>query len=133
MGASFHLRGRTVLVVEDDSISRAITGLQLQALGATVLAASNGAEALDMAKEAKPDLVICDLMMPKMDGFAFMQHLRADPSLSRVRVLALSALESPPDLFRTWKAGFVAHLVKPIQTEALHDQLTHILADHDPS
>jgi len=126
MEASFHLRGRTVLVVEDDSISRNITRRQLQELGATVIVASNGAEALDLAKEAKPDLVICDLIMPKMDGFAFMQHMQADPSLSGVRVLALSALGSPPDLFRTWKAGFVAHLVKPIPTEVLRDQLIRI-------
>lgn len=118
------------MVVEDHPDSLEITRRQVETLGATVLTASNGIEALEVARRRKPDLILCDLMMPKMDGFEFMRHLQKDPRLCNVRVLALTVLGSSDDLMKTWKAGFSGHLVKPIDGAALAAQIRRIFWAH---
>ncbi len=89
-----------------------------QLLGATVAVARDGREALDMIAGASPDLVLCDLRMPRMDGFEFMGELNQAPS-GPPPVVAMSGLVSGADRDRTRKAGFESHISKPFDRASI--------------
>ncbi|HZS32887.1 MAG TPA: response regulator [Methylomirabilota bacterium] len=115
------LQGSTVVLAEDDPESRATTAAMLGLLGARVHPAGNGAEALErLASTAEqPALVVCDLDMPRMDGFELATEIRARPQLARVGLVALTAAEGPEVAQRTWSVGFDIHIVKPVTFSAL--------------
>jgi two-component system cell cycle response regulator DivK len=113
------LDGITVLVVDDDEDTRELLRQVLEFHGARVLLAEDGRGALDILGRTEPDLMLCDLMMPGLDGFGVMKRVREDPRLSRVVVVALTALTSRTDFLRTLKAGFYGHITKPFD----HDRL----------
>jgi CheY-like chemotaxis protein len=121
------LRGVRVLVVEDDHDSRDVLRRIVEAFGATVRTAESGHQGLLRACVDKPDLILCDLRMPGMDGYAFMGRLRANPALARVAVIAVTALGNDRDFQRTWEAGFDGHLVKPIDCDVIAAQLARVL------
>jgi CheY-like chemotaxis protein len=104
----------------------------VESFGAKVAVAADGREALRMAGWLRPELVFCDLRMPVLDGFGFIDRLRQDPALSRTAVLALTALASDADVRRTWEAGFDGHLSKPIDYETIAAQLERIFWAHRP-
>jgi CheY-like chemotaxis protein len=125
------LKGVTVLVVEDNDDSRDMLRQIVGSFGATVLSAANGEEAIALlATRAAPDLVLCDLMMPRMNGFEFMDWLRRQPHLSRIPVIAVSALGAEADVMKTWSAGFSGHLVKPVDFWTIAAQLHRIFWAH---
>jgi CheY-like chemotaxis protein len=113
------LRGRTVLVIEDDEEYREIVQRLVASLGARVLTASNGLNALRQMQLSPPDLILCDLTMPIMDGLAFARQVRAHPGYRRMLLVAVTARGSESDLLATWSEGFDAHVVKPVTIEAL--------------
>ncbi len=113
------LRGVRILIVEDDPDHQLALRLMVESFGATVRATLEGHEALVVATAWTPDLILCDLMMPGMDGYTFIRRLQHDPGLSRIRVIAVSALSRDADVKRTRLAGFEAHLAKPIDGEVL--------------
>jgi CheY-like chemotaxis protein len=129
-GADLDLRGVTILVVEDHDDSREMLRQIVESFGAKVAVAADGREALRMAGWLRPELVFCDLRMPVLDGFGFIDRLRQDPALSRTAVLALTALASDADVRRTWEAGFDGHLSKPIDYETIAAQLERIFWAH---
>jgi CheY-like chemotaxis protein len=124
------LRGVNVLIVEDDPDSRDMVQQVVESFGASVAVAADGRAALRIAAWMRPDLVLCDLRMPMIDGYGFIDRLRHDPHLSRTAVLAVTALGSDADIRRTWEAGFDGHLVKPIDYETIAAQLTRIFSAH---
>ncbi len=124
------LRGVNVLVVEDDPDSRDMMQQVVESFGASVAVAADGRGALRIASWMRPDLILCDLRMPVIDGFGFIDRLRRDPNLSRTAVLAVTALGSEADIRRTWEAGFDGHLVKPIDYETIAAQLERIFWAH---
>ena len=124
------LRGVTVLIVEDHQDSRELLRQTIESFGATVEVAADGREALACAGWFRPDLVLCDLRMPVVDGFGFVDRIRSDSRLSRTAVLAVTALDSDADLRRTFDAGFDGHLVKPIDYETVVAQLERIFWAH---
>ena len=83
--------------------------------------AGDGREAIDKVSGMKVDLVLCDVLMPRLDGFAFIEWLRQDPKLRRSRtpVIAVTALGNDADYERTWDAGFNGHIGKPIDYETV--------------
>ena len=83
--------GARVLVVEDDDAIRAILRDMLEREGCTVDVAENGLVALDRVAKAKPDIILLDLLMPKMDGFEFLAALRATPDGSEIPIVVLTA------------------------------------------
>lgn len=80
-----------ILVVEDDENSRVLQHTILEAAGYKVTSAGNGKEALDRVYEAKPDLIISDIMMPEMDGFALCRVLKSDPVFVRIPFIFYTA------------------------------------------
>ncbi|MNS79678.1 Signal transduction histidine-protein kinase BarA [compost metagenome] len=81
-----------VLIVDDDPDARALVRDMLTTAGYGVAEAANGAEALESIRRARPSLVVLDLMMPELDGFAVLEHLSADPALRTLPVVVLTAL-----------------------------------------
>jgi CheY-like chemotaxis protein len=124
------LRSVTVLVVEDHEDSREMLRQIVESFGARVVLASDGREALRIVRWIRPDLVLCDLRMPNIDGFGFIDRIRHDPALSRMAVVAVTALASDADIRRTWEAGFDGHLVKPIDYEVIAAQLERMFWAH---
>ena len=124
------LHGITVLIVEDHADSRDLLRQIVESLGATVTLAADGREALRVVAWIKPDLILCDLRMPVIDGFGFIDRLRHDPTLSRTTVIAVTALGNDADFKRTWESGFDGHLVKPIDYEMITAQLERIFWAH---
>jgi CheY-like chemotaxis protein len=117
----------TVLVIEDHRDSRELLRQMLHALGLRVLAARDGQEALDHLGETTPDLILCDLVMPVMDGFAFLSAIRRSPRYQRIPVVAVTALGQDHDLDATWRAGFDGHLTKPIDYDTVVATVERIL------
>jgi signal transduction histidine kinase/CheY-like chemotaxis protein len=105
------LAGLSLLIVEDSEDSRDALRAVLRQLGAEVLLAADGREALKIIANTAPDLVLCDLRMPVMDGFEFVRELHRAPASPPV--VAISGLASDADRERTRAAGFEAHIKKP--------------------
>jgi len=101
-----------VLLVEDDNNLREIFQMRLQAEGYTTLTAADGEEGLVAAMKDKPDLVIADVMMPKLSGFEMVESLRAAPETKDIKVIMMTALGQAEDQARGEKLGVVKYLVK---------------------
>src|SRR5437868_15509148 len=96
---------KTVLIIDDDPTVLIIASRCLQAEGVETLTADNGAEGLRLAKQRRPQVIILDLMMPKMHGYTLIQELRNDPALRAVRILVTSAKTFSSDIERTSRLG----------------------------
>lgn len=125
------LAGLSILIVEDAEDTRETLRLMLELLGAEVSAARDGREALDVVGEARPDLVLCDLRMPRMDGFEFIRELhRSSP---RPPVVAVSAFVADADRRRTREAGFVAHIGKPFDEATIVQAVEAVIGSRSVS
>jgi signal transduction histidine kinase/CheY-like chemotaxis protein len=111
------LAGLSIMLVEDSDDARDALAILLGFLGARVSAARDGREGLAMAAASVPDIVLCDLRMPRMDGYEFIRELRRLPHPPPV--IAMSGLVSDADRDRTREAGFMAHIAKPFDEAAI--------------
>ncbi|MEH1838091.1 MAG: ATP-binding protein [Nostoc sp.] len=117
----------TILMVDDHWENRTVITNLLQPLGFNVVEASNGKEGLEIAIALKPDLIITDLLMPEMDGFELIEHLRHTPEIQNVKIIVSSASVFEADKHRSLQAGGNAFLSKPIHVDELLDQLKQYL------
>jgi PAS domain S-box-containing protein len=108
-----------VLVVDDNRDSADTTTAILRLLGNQVECAYSGLDALDLAQRFKAHVVLLDLAMPGMDGFVVLRELRKVPGLESVFGIAMTGYGSQDDQRRTQDAGFDAHLIKPVELDAL--------------
>jgi CheY-like chemotaxis protein len=113
------LRGTVILIVEDSRDAAEATRLTLEASGADVTLAGDGLEALGALHDRVPDLVLCDLDMPRLDGFGFIARLRDDPRWRTLPVLAVSGFRRPADRQRAGAAGFAGQVAKPFDADTL--------------
>jgi CheY-like chemotaxis protein len=118
----------TVLVIEDDDASRWLFTYLLEAAGHRVLAAENGAAGLALALAEGPDIVLCDLQMPVMNGYEVARGLRASPHWRVVPLVAVTAFSMPGDREKALEVGFNEHLPKPITPETFVQQIEAFLA-----
>lgn len=109
----------TVLAVDDDPDTTDLLRYLLEMNGATVITANSGAEALSLAGGRDLDVVVSDISMPSMDGFEFVRRLRSLPGKEDVRVIALTGFGREEDVEQARSEGFVAHVTKPLDIEAL--------------
>lgn len=116
-----------VLVVDDSPDTADMLSALLGMSGATVRAATSGEDGLRILADTRIDVVITDISMPGMDGFAFLRKLRDLPQGSDIPVLALTGLGRPEDIERAAAAGFHAHITKPVQIDALVQVLVKAL------
>jgi two-component system CheB/CheR fusion protein len=108
-----------VLVVDDSRETVAALRDLLESEGARVTTALSGAEGLRIAREQNFDLVISDISMPEMDGYQFLQKLRAEAKTPSVAAVALTGFGREEDVLDARRAGFDRHLTKPVHFEAL--------------
>lgn len=109
----------TVLVVEDNpAMNMAICDI-LELNNYSVISAKNGLEALELMQNARPDVILCDIMMPHMDGYTLLRHTRASDRLRTVPFIFLTARSSPEDKREAKSIGIEDYLVKPIEPQDL--------------
>jgi signal transduction histidine kinase len=115
--APARLAGISVLVVDDDADGRAFVVTVLEQLGARVLAAETAGAALALARRERPDILLTDIAMPRLDGYGLLREFRL--AMPGIPAAAVTACVSPEDRARAREAGFAAHLGKPIDPNRL--------------
>lgn len=107
------LFGKQLLIVEDEVVFRSLLENFLCSLGASIITANDGLEALDVLQRSKPDMMICDLDMPRMNGIRLVEHLRARGNV--LPILIVSATENMSDIAHVLRLGVQDVLLKPIR------------------
>jgi CheY-like chemotaxis protein len=120
--------GQTILVVDDMRDNLILLSLSLQDMGYRVVTASNGEDALTIAKMARPDLILMDIAMPQQDGLAATRHIREQSELGDVPVIALTAFDTEGFRQAAFDAGFNGYLTKPIDFERLKRLMQMLLS-----
>jgi chemosensory pili system protein ChpA (sensor histidine kinase/response regulator) len=118
-----------VLIVEDFADTREMFARFLTSKGFETVTAADGIDGLDAARKSQPDAVILDLGLPKMDGWALAQQLRADSRTAKICIVAVTGHGSRESRERAMKAGVNGFLVKPVTPEDVHDELQRLLID----
>jgi DNA-binding response OmpR family regulator len=116
-----------VLAADDDEDILALLVFRLERSGYSVLQARDGEEALERAREAKPDLAVIDVTMPKLDGFELTRRLRAEEVTRRMPIILLTARTQDADLERGFDAGADDYIRKPFSPQELSARVHAIL------
>ena len=122
---SSDLKGKTVLVVDDETDVRTVVEAILANHGYSVVQAKDGAEALSLLRRRKFDLMVLDIMMPRMDGYQVMEELKsANPELP---VIMLTAKAQPKDVWKGYVEGCHFYITKPFESESLIRAVNYLL------
>jgi CheY-like chemotaxis protein len=116
-----------ILVAEDNLPNRELIREILESCGHEVIEAEDGQQALERLQDTKPDLVLLDIQMPVLDGYAVVRQLRQIPRLANLKILALTAYAMQGDREKVLQSGFDGYLTKPIDKAALTNELRHLL------
>ena len=108
-----------ILAVDDVPLNLILLDKMLSRFNIKIRKASNGLEAMREIIAKKPDLVILDLIMPLMDGFEVLQHVREKPELSDLRIIVLSALNKNEDIVRAYNYGTNDFITNPLSLRSL--------------
>jgi len=116
-----------MLVIEDNPANLELMAYLLTAFGHTPLPASDGEQGLAAARRELPDLIVCDMQLPRMDGYAIMRQLKAWPETRAIPVIAVTALAMVGDRDRIIAQGFDGYISKPIVPETFVAQVENFL------
>lgn len=122
---------KRILVIEDNPANLELLTLLLEAFGHIVLAASGGAEGIEVVRREKLDLIICDVQMPGVDGYEVARRLKKDPMLHRIPLVAVTALAMVGDREKVLNAGFDGYIDKPIVPEKFVRQVEAFMLKGD--
>lgn len=114
---------KQLLLIDDDPNLILLVKDYLEFRGYAVNTAGNGREALDMLDATAPDMIICDVMMPEMDGYAFVKQVRENPDTEWIPILFLSAKGQSQDRVKGLNTGADVYMVKPFEPEELVAQV----------
>ncbi len=114
---------RRLLLIDDDPNLILLVKDYLEFRGYDVITAENGREALEVLEQETPDMIICDVMMPEMDGYSLVSAIRQDPKTSWIPVLFLSAKGQSQDRVKGLNIGADVYMVKPFEPEELVAQV----------
>jgi diguanylate cyclase (GGDEF)-like protein/PAS domain S-box-containing protein len=118
-----------VLIVDDETTARLVTGEVLRSAGFDVKEAENGAEALRMLDEVKPDIVVADVLMPVMDGFELCREIRQRPDSDLLPVLIVTGLDDVSSIHRAYEVGATDFITKPFNWLVLTQRIRHMLRE----
>jgi len=104
---------KKILVVDDERHIVRLVEVNLTRAGYDVVSAYDGVEALEKVAEDIPDMIVLDVMMPRMDGFEVLKNLQADPKYKDIPVIMLTAKAQDADIFKGWQSGVSSYLTKP--------------------
>ncbi|WP_256077596.1 EAL domain-containing protein [Massilia sp. YIM B04103] len=116
-----------ILIIEDNPTNMELMVYLLRAFGYTPLMAHDGEEGVAAARRERPDLIICDVHLPKLDGYGVVAELKLDPALSTIPALAVTALAMVGDRERLLAAGFDGYIGKPIEPDTFVSQIESFL------
>lgn len=119
---------KTILTVDDSRMMREMLLMVLQGAGFNVVQAEDGAEGLDALAHARPDVIITDINMPKLDGYGFIEGVRSDARHRATPILVLSTESSVEKKNRAREAGATGWIVKPFQADTLLDVVRRVSA-----
>ena len=117
----------TILLVEDSEDSRQVISVSLREKGYQVVLAVNGQEAVNVALNARPDIILMDLNLPIVDGFAATEQIRQHPALSNIPILAITAYDTYGMKDAALEAGCDGYISKPLDFDRLDEILRRIL------
>ncbi|RAK57159.1 response regulator [Phenylobacterium deserti] len=119
---------KTILTVDDSRTMRDMLRMALVDAGFKVVQAEDGVHGLEVLAGETPDVIITDINMPRMDGYGFIEGVRADPKHRAVPILVLSTESSPEKKMRARDAGATGWIVKPFNSEKLVDAIRRVAA-----
>lgn len=119
---------KTILLADDSVTIQKVVGISFANEDVVLLTVDNGDDAVAQARERRPDLVLADIAMPGLDGYAVCEAVKADPSLRHVPVLLLSGTFETFDEARARQVGADGHITKPFEAQALVDRVNDLLA-----
>lgn len=120
---------KTILVVDDNIVNQELLVEVLDSWGYKVLQASSGVEALSICETATPDLVLLDLQMPDMDGFAVANAMRLETPRLTCPIVAVTAFAMRGDREKALGRGFDGYLTKPLDFASLHQEISRLFRD----
>jgi CheY-like chemotaxis protein len=116
-----------ILIAEDNAVNRELLRELLEMRGYTVVEACDGDEALRMIEQTQPDLLLLDIGMPVLDGFAVVRKIRENPRLASLPVVAVTAYAMQGDRERILNSNFDGYLSKPVNSRSLAEELDRLL------
>jgi len=122
------MAGERLLLVEDNPQNRRLAQFLLKAHGYLVYEATTGEEALELARAHLPELILMDLQLPGVDGYAVTRWLKEDATTAAIPVVALTAYAMQGDREKALAAGCVGYIAKPIDTKGFPAAVQHYLA-----
>jgi CheY-like chemotaxis protein len=132
MGSDAMPPRRRILVVDDNTdAAKSLARLLGRLLGQDVRTAKEGGEAIALAHEFRPEVILLDIGMPGMDGYEVARRLREDPTLHATQIVALTGWGGRADRQRSREAGFNVHLVKPVEAATLRRLLLEMPVTND--
>jgi DNA-binding response OmpR family regulator len=117
----------TILVADDEEDLRELVTYRLSRSGYNVIGAEDGQAAFELAAERTPDLMVLDVMMPKLDGYELTRRLRAEAALSSIPVILLTARSQESDIDRGFEVGADDYLKKPFNPDELVARVRAVL------
>jgi len=118
-----------ILIVEDNEMNRDMLSRRLERRGFTIVMAVDGQQGVDQARAEKPDLILMDMSLPVMDGWAATQAIKADAELAKIPVIALTAHAMAGDREKAISAGCDDYDTKPIELPRLLEKIGKFLPD----
>jgi two-component system, cell cycle response regulator DivK len=118
---------KRILIADDKPSSRELIRTLLEHEGYEISEAADGQEAVEMARASPPDLILLDIQMPRLDGYAAVREMRRDERMKNLPIVALTASARHSDRDRVFEAGFSAYITKPVSLRLLRDELTRLL------
>lgn len=115
----------TVLIVDDVPTNVMLVQAILKKEGYTLLTCDSGVKALRIAHDKHPNLILLDIMMPEMDGYEVLQHLKSDPDTNNIPVIIMSALSDMQSIVKGYQLGATEYVTKPFQREELVKRVAH--------
>ena len=121
---------RTVLIVEDEPLNRELEKALFKAAGYIVLEAGNAKEGIATAQDKKPDVIIVDYQMPKIDGVQFIKMLKHDPKTKGIPCIIVTASTTEEQREKLKSSGACGYITKPINTRTFVEQVIKLAGTH---
>jgi CheY-like chemotaxis protein len=121
------VKGLTILVIDDDPVIQKLLSVNFEMEGYRVVTASDGLEGLEQVGIARPDIILLDVMMPRMDGLAVARQLKANPATKAIPIVLLSAKAQSTDIQSGLEAGAEDYITKPFDPLELLDKVASLI------
>ena len=121
--------GKKILIVDDEAQLVEMMKMRLEAAGYSVIAAYDGQEGLNKARKEKPDLIILDLMLPKMDGYKVCGLLKNDARYSKIPIIMFTARAQDEDVRLGKDLGAEDYVIKPFEPKLLLDKIRKLIGE----